>query len=341
MESWLKISMIVSFSLLFVIFLFVLRARQKFFITKTILKPVILNSNKSVYELFKFEQKNDIIKNVKIYEGERYSFYPKSNTVIIEKNCLQSTSLFDVTATAHELGHAYANYRKSALSSLWYVLKIFEKLFCWAIIPLFLVGFVFSFIPNLSFYGTILLNTSSAISLVVLIGRFLSIPTEKEASKYGLWILNNAGFLTKNELKMSKKMLKIALSTYVFAFYERLFHNFILIKKIIFKIFRIKPKAPKLSLKSKQEVNDLVLAIKKGNAIREQEQINQQKRAEEQAQLLREEQLFKEQENAQQKKIYDPNEPTMYDIIFKRANEQKEVQELNDDDIIKMPHKEE
>ena len=69
-----------------------------------------------------------------------------------------------------------------------------------------------------------------------------------------MWILNNAGFLTKNELKMSKKMLKIALSTYVFAFYERLFFNFILVKKIIFKIFRIKPKKQQLSSKNEQEI---------------------------------------------------------------------------------------
>jgi len=335
MESWLLISMIVSFSLLFFIFLFVIKARQKFYITKIILKPVILNSNKSVYELFKYEQKNNIVKNIKVCEGESYAFYPKSNTVIIEKNCLKSTSLFDVTATAHELGHAYANSRKSALSSLWYVLKIFERLFCWAIIPLFLVGFVLSFIPSLSFYGTILLNISSAISIVVLIGRFISIPTEKEASKYGLWILNNAEFLTKNELKMSKKMLKIALSTYVFAFYERLFFNFILVKKIIFKIFRIKPKKQQLSSKNEQEIKELVASINKNNAFKEQEKLNEQK--EEQERLLREQQKTQ----TKIKKVYDPDAPTMYDVIFKKANEQPQIQNNNNDDIIKMPHKEE
>ena len=336
MENWLLISIIVSAVLLFLMFLFVIRAKQQFYITQRILKPVLLNSKKNVFDLFKYEQTNNIVKGIKIGEGEDYSFYPKSNTVIIEKNCLYSTSLYDLTATAHELGHAYAKSRKSALASLWYVLKIFEKLFCWAIIPLFLAGIVLSFFPNLTFYGTILLNSSSAISLVVLLGRVVTISTEKEASKYGLWILNNTGFLSKNELKMSKKMLRIALSTYVFAFYERLFFNFILFKKIIFKILGIKSKKNNMSLKNQQQVNELVDSITKYNNFVEQKALEDKRRKEEQQRILAEQQLSQ----GLTKRDYDPNATTMYDVIFKKANEQPEIIDLNkEEDIIKMPNK--
>ena len=337
MESWLLISIIVSAVLLFLMFLFVIRAKQQFYITQRILKPVLLNSKKNVFDLFKCEQTNNIVKNIKIGEGENYSFYPKSNTVMIEKNCLYSTSLYDLTATAHELGHAYATSRKSALASLWYVLKIFEKLFCWAIIPLFLAGIVLSFFPDLTLYGTILLNSSSAISIVILLGRIITISTEKEASKYGLWILNNTGFLNKNELKMSKKMLKIALSTYVFAFYERLFFNFIIFKKIIFKILGIKPKKSNMSLKSQEQVNELVNSITEYNNFVKQKALEDKQQKEEQQRILNEQQSQKSI-----KKVYDPNAPTMYDVIFKKANEQPEIIDPNkEEDIIKMPAKKE
>lgn len=287
MNTFLICSLCVGIFILGIIFLFVFRARKKFKIVKEILKPITITSNKTVYDFFVDSQKNGKFLDTQMFEGNSYCYYPKSKAVSIEQNALKSTSVFDVSATAHELGHAYAQKQNSKLFSMWYALSTFEKLFCWTILPLFFVGLILSLIPQTSGIGTVLLNTSTVISIVILIGRIITIPTEKEASNYAIKILEEAKIFNKNEEKMCKKMLNIALSTYVFAFYERLFVNFILIKKIFCKIFKIKqkPKSTKIS-KNQKEINELIEIIKEDNLLYK-EKTEEEKRAEEQEQKLK------------------------------------------------------
>lgn len=269
MSTFLICSLAVAFVIFFILFLFVFKARKKFQIVKQILTPITLKSKKTVYDFFVYHQNKGKFLDTQIFEGNTYCYYPKSNTVCTEENATKSNSLYDITATAHELGHATAQQKQSKLMSLWYALTTFEKLFCWAILPLFFIGFIFSFFPILQIAGTICLNLSSAFSIVILIGRVVTIPTEKEASRYGLELLDSAKILSDNEKKMSKKMLNIALSTYVFAFYERLFFNFILAKKIIYKIFKIKPKQKQSikALKQQKEIKELIEIIENDNKL--------------------------------------------------------------------------
>ena len=269
MSTFLICSLVIGIVLLGIIFLFVFRARKKFKVVKEILKPINARSNKTVYDFFVIEQKNGKFLETQVCEGKSYCYYPKSNTVCVEENSLKSCSVFDLSATAHELGHAYAQKQNSKLFSLWYALSTFERIFCWTILPLFFVGLILGFIPSTQGIGTALLNTSTVISIVILFGRIVTIPTEKEASNYAIKLLSEANIFNKDEEKMCKKMLSIALSTYVFAFYERLFVNFILAKKVFVKIFKIKPKQKetKQNLKNQKEINDLINLIKEDNSL--------------------------------------------------------------------------
>ena len=268
MSTFLIISLCVGIVILGIIFLFVFRARKKFQIVKSVLKPINAISKKTVYDFFVGEQKRGHFLDTQVFEGKSYSFYPKANAVCVEQGSLQSSSVFDISATAHEMGHAYAKSKDSKLFALWYALSTFEKLFCWTILPLFFVGFILSLIPQTSGIGTVLLNTSTIISIVILIGRVVTIPTEREASNYAIKILQDAKIFNKNEEKMCKKMLNIALSTYVFAFYERLLVNFILAKKIFCKIFKIKPKQKEIKNQNhEKEINELIEIIKQDNAL--------------------------------------------------------------------------
>lgn len=267
MSTFLICSICVGIFILGIIFLFVFRARRKFQIVKEILKPINASSNKTVYDFFITEQQRGEFLNTQLVEGKSYCYYPKSTAVCVEKDALTSTSVFDISATAHEMGHAYAQSKNSKLFSLWYALSTFEKIFCWAILPLYLIGFIMSFIPSVQGVGTALLNTSTTITIVILIGRVVTIPTEKEASDYAIKLLQDAKILNKNEEKMCKKMYSIALSTYVFAFYERLFLNFILAKKVFCKIFRIKPKQKPKKIKNQKEINELIAIIKEDNSL--------------------------------------------------------------------------
>ena len=289
MSIFLICSIIVGVIILGIIFLFVCMARKKFLIAKQILKPINVSSQKTVYDFFVGEQKNGKFLDTQMFEGGTYCYYPKSKTVCIESDALRSMSVFDIGATAHELGHAYAQHKNSKLFSLWYALSTFEKIFCWTILPLFFAGLILSFIPTTSSVGTVLLNTSTVISVVILIGRVVTIPTEKEASDYAIKLLQEAKIFGKNEEKMCKKMLSIALSTYVFAFYERLFINFILAKRLFCKIFRIKPKQKTLKTnKNEKEINELISIIKEDNALFAA-QTEEEKRLEEQKMLRQQE----------------------------------------------------
>lgn len=239
MSVWLIASLSVGIVVLLIVFLFVLHARKKFMQVKAILKNIKTQSGISPENLFYFEKQNGNLQQVMIAEFNTFAYYPKQKTISVEKNSLGSTSVFDVTALAHEMGHAVADENKSPKMGAWYALTIFEKGVCWSILPLFLIGFVLSFFFSV---GTLLMNISTAFTIMILLNRVITIGAEREASKNGIKILEATNALTKNEMEMSKKMLSVALSTYVFAFYERLFANFILAKKILFKIFRIKPK---------------------------------------------------------------------------------------------------
>lgn len=268
MSTFLICSIAFGVVLLAVIFLFVFRARKRFLIVKQILKPINVTSKKSVYDFFVSEQQKGKFLETQMFEGGTYCYYPKSSTVCVDHGAMKSTSVFDIGATAHELGHSYAQSKNSKLFSIWYALSTFEKIFCWTILPLFFVGLILGFIPQTSGIGTVLLNISSIISIVILIGRIVTIPTEKEASNYAIKFLQEAHIFTKNEEKMCKKMLSIALSTYVFAFYERLFINFIVAKRIFCKIFKIKPKEKeKKNIKNEKEINELIAIIKEDNSL--------------------------------------------------------------------------
>ena len=289
MSTFLLVSICVGVVILGIIFLFVFEARKKFQIVKQILKPINATSQKTVYDFFVNEQKNGKFLENQLCEGKSYCYYPKSGVVCVEENALTSISVFDISATAHEMGHALAQSKNSKLFSLWYALSTFEKLFCWTILPLFFIGLVMSFIPGVQGIGTALLNTSTVISIVILIGRIVTIPTEREASNYAIRILQDAKIFNKNEEKMCKKMLNIALSTYVFAFYERLLANFILAKKIFIKIFRIKPKKKEQKVKKEKEINELIALIKEDNNLfgskTEEQKAFEQKQMEAQKQI--------------------------------------------------------
>ncbi len=271
MDIWLICSLGVGCLVLLLVFIIVFSAKQKFAQVQAILKPIETQSNMRVCDVWAIENSNnEKFSEINLLESGSYAYYPSSKIVSIEKDCTYSNSLFDVTAVAHEMGHAKAHLAGSAKFGLWYGLTLFEKGVCWAILPLFLIGFVLSFFSDtIGNIGKFSMNLSTAFTVMILICRVITIPTEKEASKIGIKILQETNGLTKNELEMSKKMLQVALSTYIFAFYQRLFANFILAKKIFVKVFKIKPKVKtsKKQTKETKEILSLIHTIEQDNKL--------------------------------------------------------------------------
>lgn len=272
MDIWLIVSLSIGIFMLFILFLFVFKAKKKFSQVKAILKPIQTQSGIRVVDVWASGTSSEEFSGARLEEYGTYAYFPTAKVVAIEEECLFSNSLFDVTAVSHEMGHAKAHGKGSGKMAVWYALTCFERGVCWSILPLFLIGFILSWfgawIGNL---GTLFMNISTAFTIMILLNRVITIPTEKEASNYGLQILEESNALTKNELEMSRKMLNVALSTYVFAIYERLFVNFILVKKVFVKIFR-KNKAPKPKKVKKEdkELKKLVTMIEEDNLLYEQ-----------------------------------------------------------------------
>lgn len=275
MTVWLLVSIIVAVVVLFIIFLCVVNARKKFSQIRDILKPVHTQSGVSVCDIWNNQKCTFEFDEVSLREGKSYSYYPSLKLVVIEEQTFCSNSLFDVTAVAHEMGHAYAHQCGSRAMGLWYALSFFERLVCWSILPLFLAGIIMSFFSGVvSSIGTLLLNLSTLFTVMVLINRVVTIPAEQEASKYGLKFLLESNCLSENEFKMSKKMLNVALATYAFAFYERLFANFFIIKKIGQHLFyKNKKSSPKISAKQLEEERqkqELIAMINRDNMLNQQ-----------------------------------------------------------------------
>ena len=313
MSIWLIISLAVGIVVLFLLFLFVLKAHKKFRQVKKILRLIETTNKVTPIELFDINKDTEEFLDTSIVEGQDYSYFPNTKMVCVEQGYAYSTAMFDVTAIAHEMGHAKAHYKGSFKMALWYALTTLEKFICWAILPLFLIGFILSWFPGgTGTLGTLLMNISTTFTVIILVNRVITIPTEREASKYGIKLLENSKLLTDKEIKMSKKMLNVALSTYVFAFYERFFHNFILAKKIFSKIFlkNKKPKPPsQKEIEEEQKLQQLVAEIQEDSMLNEQpttEELNMIKQQEEEELLRQQQEEFLRQQQEEANTIRRP-----------------------------------
>lgn len=284
MSAWVIGSLVGAVVVLAILFLCVCKARKRFMQIEEILKPIRTQSGMSVCNVWESQKSKDEFYEVNIQECNGYCYSPNTKTVSIEKDAFYSDSLFDVVAVSHEMGHAYAHQQGSKKMGLWYALSYFERAVCWSILPCFLIGFIMSWFGGvISNIGTLLLNISTLFTLMILVNRIATIPTEQEASKYGLAILADTQGVTENEFKMAKKMLNVALSTYVFAFYERLFYNVILTKRVIQKMVHKKKKHSQLDNcpakcakvdKELEETREIVNMIKEDNLLSQQEPSN-------------------------------------------------------------------
>lgn len=286
MSAWLIGSLIVAIAVGLILFLCVCKARKHFSQVEEILKPIRTQSGITVCNVWESQKCKDEFFEVNIQECNSYCYSPNSKTVSIEKDAFYSDSLFDVVAVSHEMGHAYAHQQGSRKMGLWYALSYFERSVCWSILPFFLTGFVLSWFGGLlTSIGTFLLNLSTLFTIMILVNRIATIPTEQEASKYGIVILTETQGLSENEMKMAKKMLSVALSTYVFAFYERLFYNFILTKRVVQKIVHKRKKHSSLDNckdvqkckkpdKELEETRELVNMINEDNSLSKQQPTN-------------------------------------------------------------------
>lgn len=135
---------------------------------------------------------------------------PRRRTVNLSPGVYQGSSLAALAVAAHETGHALQH------AAGWFPLVLRNAMaptvgFGSSLaFPLFLVGFLFSSVRVLMDVGILLFSLAVLFHLVTL-------PVELDASRRAMAMLEGGGYLTVDESRGARKMLRAAAMTYVAA----------------------------------------------------------------------------------------------------------------------------
>jgi len=154
---------------------------------------------------------NDLT-NIKIepIEGRLSDHYdPRQKKLSLSKEIYYGKSIAAQGIVAHEVGHALQDAKNYFPLSLRSNLVPVTNIGSIMAVPLFLIGFIFSF-PALMDIGII------AFSLAVLF-QLVTLPVELDASKRAIGLLVRANIISGSEVVLVKKVLNAAALTYVAA----------------------------------------------------------------------------------------------------------------------------
>ncbi|MCL2022904.1 MAG: zinc metallopeptidase [Oscillospiraceae bacterium] len=136
-------------------------------------------------------------------------FDPRSNTIRLSQSVYDAPTVAAVGVAAHEAGHAIQYARNYAPIKLRAAIIHVSKFGSMLSMPLIILGF-FMDMMGLITIGLVLFATVALFQLVTL-------PVEFNASHRAVSVLDEHGFLRKEELPACKKVLASAALTYVAA----------------------------------------------------------------------------------------------------------------------------
>lgn len=142
--------------------------------------------------------------------GKLTDHYDPSNKVLRLSDAVYgNTSIAAIGVAAHECGHAVQharNYVPLSVRSAIVPVANFGSQLSW---PLFLAGLIFSFRP--------LLMIGILLFCAALLFQIVTLPVEFNASARALRMLDETGIMGKQEIRGTKKVLRVAAMTYVAA----------------------------------------------------------------------------------------------------------------------------
>ena len=148
--------------------------------------------------------------SVRTVSGNLTDHYdPRNNTLRLSDGVYGSTSVAAIGVAAHECGHAMQQHEGYAplklRSALVPVVNLGSNLY----FPIFLLGLVFSWEP--------LLYVGIACFALALVFALVTLPVEFNASGRALSVLEEQGYLSRNEMDGARAVLNAAALTYVAA----------------------------------------------------------------------------------------------------------------------------
>lgn len=142
--------------------------------------------------------------------GKLTDHYDPSNKVLRLSDAVYgNTSIAAIGVAAHECGHAVQhakNYVPLSVRSAIVPVANFGSQLSW---PLFLAGLIFSFRP--------LLMIGILLFCAALLFQIVTLPVEFNASARALRMLDETGIMGRQEIRGTKKVLRVAAMTYVAA----------------------------------------------------------------------------------------------------------------------------
>ena len=148
--------------------------------------------------------------SVRTVSGNLTDHYdPRNNTLRLSDGVYGSTSVAAIGVAAHECGHAMQQHEGYAplklRSALVPVVNLGSNLY----FPIFLLGLVFSWEP--------LLYVGIACFALTLVFALVTLPVEFNASGRALSVLEEQGYLSRDEMDGARAVLNAAALTYVAA----------------------------------------------------------------------------------------------------------------------------
>ena len=141
----------------------------------------------------------------------------KHKVVKLSTATASSSSVAAIAVCAHEVGHAIQDNRKMFLfrlrRSLVPVVNFISRMF----VPLVLLGSILSFLFYLPLVGLYITWASVILYGASLLFQLVTLPLEYDASRRAIKLLEETGAMDRDELDISKKVLKSAIMTYVSA----------------------------------------------------------------------------------------------------------------------------
>lgn len=168
------------------------------------------------YELL---QKNGLSLPIQAVKGSLTDHYDPTNQVVgLSEAVYGSASVSALAVAAHEIGHVLQyneDYRPMRLrSALLPAANIGGRIGPFLVLGGLLLSWLVESVGNGGYY---LALVGVGLYVAVLLFQLLTLPVEFNASRRGLSMLTEGGYITDSELPGAKKMLNAAAMTYVLA----------------------------------------------------------------------------------------------------------------------------
>ncbi|MBQ8762391.1 MAG: zinc metallopeptidase [Clostridia bacterium] len=142
-------------------------------------------------------------------------FDPKNNIVALSEGVHDSTSIAAIGIATHEVGHAIQHAQGYGPAKLRLKLVPVINISSNLLWPLLLIGVIFNVLASTGVWGFVFMWIAIAFFGISVLFSLITLPTELDASKRALKILDEEQYLVGDELKGAKKVLNAAALTYI------------------------------------------------------------------------------------------------------------------------------